>query len=126
MEIAVHTWGVPVLANPEEAVTLLKAEGVTAVEDGYHFFVTYPESMVAENARLLRSAGIRVWSVHAPFGGANSLSHLDELTRRRAVEYHKFVLERISLASLLASFLISLSSSSISSSACLRAFSLIS
>jgi sugar phosphate isomerase/epimerase len=98
LEIAVHTWGVPVLANPEEAILLLRAEGVTAIEDGYHFFVTYPESAVEENARLLREAGIRVWSVHAPFGGSHSLSDLDELTRRRAVEYHKFVLERIALA----------------------------
>ena len=98
MEVAVHTWGVPVLTQPEETIPQLKAEGVTAMEDGYHFFVTYPESVVERNAQLLHQAGIRIWSVHAPFGDSHSLSHLDESTRRRAVEYHKFVLERIALA----------------------------
>jgi hypothetical protein len=77
LEIAASTWGVPVLANPEEWIPQLRAEGVTAIEDGYPFFVTYPESMVEENARRLREAGIRIWSVHAPFGGPHSLSHLD-------------------------------------------------
>jgi sugar phosphate isomerase/epimerase len=98
VEIAVHTWGVPVLAEPEESIPQLRAEGVTAIEDGYHFFVTYPESVVERNARLFRQAGIRIWSVHAPFGHDYTVSHLDESTRRRAVEYQKFVLERIALA----------------------------
>lgn len=98
MEIAVHTWDAPVLPRPEETIPQLKAEGVTAIEAGYRFFVTYPESTVERNARLFRQAGIRIWSVHAPFGGAHNLSHLDEPTRRRAVEYHKYVLERIALA----------------------------
>ncbi|MEA3344904.1 MAG: sugar phosphate isomerase/epimerase family protein [Chloroflexota bacterium] len=98
MEIAVHPWGVPVLSKPEEMVPQLKAEGVTAIEDGYHFFITYPESTVERNAQLLRQAGIRIWSVHAPFGEDYNLSHPDEATRRRAVEYHKYVLERVALA----------------------------
>ena len=98
VEIAVHTWGTPVLPEPEKRIPQLKAEGVTAIEAGYHFFITYPESVVQRNAQLLRQAGIQLWSVHAPFGGPHSLSHLDESTRRRAVEYHKYVLERIALA----------------------------
>jgi sugar phosphate isomerase/epimerase len=98
LEIAAHTWGVPVLANPEESIPQLRAEGVTAIEDGYPFFVTYPESVVEENARRYREAGIRIWSVHAPFGGTYSLSHPDDDVRRRAVEYHKFVLTRVALA----------------------------
>jgi len=98
MEIAVHTWGAPVLPKPEETIPQLKAEGVTAIEAGYHFFVTYPESVVERNAQLFRQAGIQIWSVHLPFGDAHNLSHLDETARRRAVEYHKYVLERIALA----------------------------
>ncbi len=98
MEVAVHTWDVPVLPKPEETIPQLKAEGVTAIEAGYHFFVTYPESVVERNAQLFRQAGIQIWSVHAPFGDAHNLSHLDEPTRRRGVEYHKYVLERIALA----------------------------
>jgi len=98
VEVVVHTWDVPVLPKPEETIPPLKAEGVTAIEDGYHFFVTYPESVVERNAQLFRQAGIQIWSVHAPFGDAHNLSHHDEPTRRRAVEYHKYVLERIALA----------------------------
>jgi len=98
MEVAVHTWGMPVLTEPEEIIPQLKAEGVTAIEDGYHFFITYPEAVVERNVQKLHQAGIRLWSVHAPFGDAYNLSHLDEMTRLRAVEYHKYVLERIALA----------------------------
>jgi sugar phosphate isomerase/epimerase len=98
LEIAVSTWGIPVLAEPEQVIPEFKAEGVTAIEDGYHFFVTYPESVVERNARLFREAGIRIWSVHAPYGRNHTLCDLDEATRRRAVEYHKFVCERVALA----------------------------
>jgi len=97
MEIAVHTWGAPVLPKPEETIPQLRAEGVTAIEAAPRFFVTYPESRVERNSRLFTQAGIRIWSVHAPFGDSHNLSHL-EPTRRRAVEYHKYVLKRIALA----------------------------
>jgi len=98
MELAVHTWDARVLPKPQETIPQLQAEGVRAIEAGYHFFVTYPESVVDKNARLFEQAGIRIWSVHAPFGDSYDLSHLDEPTRRRAVEYHKYVLERTALA----------------------------
>ena len=98
MKIAVHTWDVPVLPRPEETIPQLQAQGVTAIETGYQFFVTYPEPVVEKNAQLFHQAGIQIWSVHAPFGNSYSLSHLDEATRRRAVEYHKYVLERTALA----------------------------
>ena len=95
VEIAVQAWHV--LDRPDEAIPQLQAEGVTAIEEDYHFFVTYPESVVERNLQWFRQAGIQVWSVHAPFGDAHNLSHLDEPTRRRAVEYHKYVLERLAL-----------------------------
>ena len=36
--------------------------------------------------------------MHAPFGDACNLAHPDVLSRHHAVEYHKFVLERVALA----------------------------
>ena len=106
MELAIYTFDIPmvpfrdipVLPRPEEAIPELKAAGVTAIEAGYHFFITNPERVVEKNSQLFRQAGIRIWSVHAPFGDAYNLAHPDALSRRHAVEYHKFVLERVALA----------------------------
>ncbi len=106
MELAIYTFDIPmvpyrdipVLPRPQEAIPELKAAGVTAIEAGYHFFITYPERVVEKNSQLLRQAGIRIWSVHAPFGADCNLADPDELRRHHAVEYHKFLLERVALA----------------------------
>ncbi|MCY3902968.1 MAG: sugar phosphate isomerase/epimerase [Caldilineaceae bacterium] len=88
-----------VLTRPEELIPRLKAAGITAIEAGYQFFVSHSEEEVEKNTQLFRQAGIQIWSVHAPFGRAlGNLSDLDESNRRSAVEYNKYVLERIALA----------------------------
>ena len=54
MELAIYTFDIPmvpyrdipVLPRPQEAIPELKAAGVTAIEAGYHFFITYPERVV--------------------------------------------------------------------------------
>ncbi len=43
------------------------------------------DARVAEAARAIEAAGLRVWSIHAPFGGEVDLSDPDELSRRAAV-----------------------------------------
>ena len=96
-EIAVHTWLEPVLGGPGEKISRIKAAGVTAIEAGYPVFVSQPEKVVASNCRFLQDAGIRLWAVHAPFGEAFDLSDPHDAARRRAVEYHKFVLSRVAL-----------------------------
>lgn len=97
VELAVHTWLDPVLDEPEVKTPNLRAEGVTAIEAGYPVFVSHPERFVASACERLRQAGVRLWAVHAPLGGEYSLSHPDGKVRRRAVEYHRFVLERAAL-----------------------------
>ena len=92
MEIGVVSY---FLSDPDERVPLLQAQGVTTLEMNYRMLVTYPQSVVERGIRRLHQAGIRVWSVHAPYGGDYQLSHPDEFTRCRAVEYDKYVLERI-------------------------------
>jgi sugar phosphate isomerase/epimerase len=82
------------LAEPEERIPLLQAQGVTALEIDYRPLMTYAQPVVDRGIRQLHQAGIRVWSVHAPYGGDYQLSHSDEFARRRAVEYDKYVLER--------------------------------
>ncbi len=106
MELAIYTVDVPmvpdmeipVLPRPEEAIPELQAAGVTAIEAGSDFFVTYPERTVEKNSQLLCRAGIRLWSVYAAFGKNRNLADPDALRRHEAVEYHKFVLERVALA----------------------------
>ncbi|RPJ35157.1 MAG: sugar phosphate isomerase/epimerase, partial [Planctomycetaceae bacterium] len=97
VEIGVHTWLEPVFPEPEVKIPELVAQGVTAIEDGYPFFVTYPVRTVEQNCRLLSEAKIKLWSVHAPFGDEFSLCHSDKAVRCSAVEYHKFVLARAAL-----------------------------
>lgn len=97
MEIAIHTWDVPVLPSPEEDIPLLLAEGVTSFEAGPHFFQNQPERVIEHNCRLFREAGIRPWSAHAPFGGQNDLSASADDDRRFAVETHKWFLERLAI-----------------------------
>ena len=101
MEVAWSTNDFPnqVLSRPDELIPRLKAAGITAIEAAHQFFVTHSEAVVEKHAQLFRQAGIQIWSVHAPFGRATGdMSVLDESSRRRAVEYHKYVLERIALA----------------------------
>ena len=76
MELAIYTQDVPmvpyrdipVLPRPEEAIPELQEAGVTAIEAGHSFFIANPERVVEENSRMFHQAGIRIWSVYAPFG----------------------------------------------------------
>ncbi len=101
MEVAWSTFDFPnqVLSRPDELIPRLKEAGITAIEADYNFFVSHSEEEVEKNTQLFRQAGIQIWSVHAPFGRAlGDISDLDQSSRRSAVEYHKYILERISLA----------------------------
>ncbi|GBC98614.1 endonuclease 4 [bacterium HR17] len=71
--------------------------GVVAVECDYAPLVENPVRVLEMWRQAFRDARVRFWSVHAPFGGPHNLAHSDQRARRRAVEYFKFVLERIAL-----------------------------
>ncbi len=68
--------------------------GIAAVESDYPPLVENPVRVLDGWAQAFRDAGIHFWSVHAPFGGQNNLSHPERRVRHRAVEFHKFILER--------------------------------
>jgi sugar phosphate isomerase/epimerase len=68
--------------------------GIAAIECDYGPLVENPTRLLERWRQAFRDAGVRFWSVHAPFGGPHNLAHSDVHARRRAVEYHKFILER--------------------------------
>lgn len=93
MEIGIAVGRIEV-ATLEEDLKAWKQAGVVAVECDYPPLVENPIRTLENWAQMFRDAGIKFWSVHAPFGGQYNLAHPEERTRRRAVEFHKFVLER--------------------------------
>ncbi len=81
-------------ATLEEDLKAWRRAGIRAIECDYPPLVEQPLRVLDEWAQMFQSAGILFWSVHAPFGGSHNLAHPEERIRQRAVEYHKFVLER--------------------------------
>lgn len=78
----------------EDDLKAWKEAGIVAIECDYHPLVENPIRVLESWAQMFSDAGIKFWSVHAPFGGQYNLAHPEEKTRKRAVEFHKFVLER--------------------------------
>jgi sugar phosphate isomerase/epimerase len=78
----------------EDDLKAWKSAGIVAIECDYPPLVENPVRVLERWAQMFNDAGIRFWSVHAPFGGQNNLAHPEEKVRRRAVEFHKFILER--------------------------------
>ena len=76
----------------------LVLQRVKAVEMGYSYFADNSEPKIAALGETYRRHGMRLWSVHAPFGGENNLSDLDESKRMRAVETQSRLLPRVAMA----------------------------
>lgn len=95
MEFAACLW---VPDTSEEAVETLRAEGVTAIEPGPSFLLQEDEAKLEREARRFRDCGIRIYQAHAPFGGDDDLSLVDEAKRKGAVAGHAVTLERAALA----------------------------
>jgi len=81
----------------EEGVRSLVEQGGVALEPGPPFLLQEDEKALEVGARRLRSAGIRIYSCHAPFGGDSDLSLLDEEKRLAAVAEHEKALARAAL-----------------------------
>ncbi len=78
----------------EDDLKAWKQAGIVALECDYPPLVENPIRVLENWSQMFRDAEIRFWSIHAPFGGQYNLAHPEEKTRRRAVEFHKFILER--------------------------------
>jgi sugar phosphate isomerase/epimerase len=95
IQFAICQWG---LELADKAVQELRDNGVTAIETGPPFVLECDEATVRETGKRYRAAGIALYSCHAPFGGENDLSLLEEEARVRAVEMHVRTLQRAALA----------------------------
>ncbi len=82
-ELAITVWTPD---TSEEAIASLAGESVTAVEPGPSFLVGQSPDEAAAAGERYRSAGIRIYSCHAPFEGPAELAQTDPAGRAGAVE----------------------------------------
>jgi sugar phosphate isomerase/epimerase len=92
MKFAICLWN---FEPTEETIDALRVSGVTALEPGAVFLTHYDQATIEAVGGWCRAAGIDVYVCHAPFGGANDLSLLDEDARRQAVANAKESLARV-------------------------------
>lgn len=100
MEIVCSAW-YPKADELIEAIPLLADQGVTAIEIGLEFPQYFDHCNGFELQKLmskLSSSGIRVHSIHAPFGPPYDLSSPDDQIHERGVEA---LIESIEIANML-------------------------
>ena len=95
MEFAVCFGG---LDNPQATTNILLENGVRIIETGPDFFLNSDDDKIEGVAKEFLSKGIAIRSVHAPFGGDNSLSVIDDSKRKKSVRMHKELLYKVSRA----------------------------
>jgi sugar phosphate isomerase/epimerase len=94
MEFAACLWD---LAPEEKTISELAASEVTAIEPGATFLTERDTGLIEQVGRWCRSAGIRIYVCHAPFGGSSDLSHLDPSARLSAISIAQDSLRRAAL-----------------------------
>lgn len=88
MEIVCPAW-YPGLENLIEAIPVLADQGVTAIEIGVNAPQYFDHRNAADLQKLLSvlsSSGVRVHSIHAPFGADYDVSSLDDVVHERGVD----------------------------------------
>lgn len=86
------------LDTPEATATQLAAQGVRAIETSPEFFLNADDRRIREVARVFRDNGIRLRSVHAPFGNEHNLSSPNSAIRASAVDEHARLLRQCAAA----------------------------
>lgn len=79
----------------ERICASLKQAKIRYIELGPEILPSLPPAKITRLSRFLKSQGITVYSVHAPFGEEADLSAPDKDKRRRAVVSHKKIIKRI-------------------------------
>lgn len=100
MEIVCPAW-YPGIDKLVDAIPALADQGVTAIEIGIDFpeyFDHHNEIELSTLLDCLRSSGVRVHSIHSPFGPKWDISSSDDAVHERGVEA---LIESIELASML-------------------------
>jgi len=95
MEYAICYGG---LDNPQATTNTLLENGIFIIETGAEFFLNSDEEKIRKTAQAFVAKGIRIRSVHAPFGGDFSLSNLDSEKRETAIQIHENLLYKTAIA----------------------------
>lgn len=93
MNFAICDW-VPNLT--ERTLDTWQADGVTHMEPGPGFLLNGSEASIKADSKRLKAREIEIYSTHAPFGGKNDLSQLDDDQRKIALEQHVISLNQTS------------------------------
>ncbi|WP_346237704.1 sugar phosphate isomerase/epimerase family protein [Niabella insulamsoli] len=100
-------FSIPVQKITPEILTKAKANGIDYIETSINAFIDADRNFKISDAEIISAvkaakaaadeAGIRVWSIHMPFGPKIDLSLTDDAERRRVLELHKKVIAFCSL-----------------------------
>jgi len=86
------------LDKPEETATRLAQLGVCAIETSSEFYLNAEEKHIREVAAMFLDRGVRLRSVHAPFGNEHNLSSPNPGVRLATVEEHARLLRKCAVA----------------------------
>lgn len=75
--------------NIDKSIDFLQNNEIHMFESGYPLFKELDEQSSADVCRKFRKNGIKIYSLHAPFGGDYNLSAIKEEDRIKAVRSHK-------------------------------------
>lgn len=89
MELAICYWG---LEEPQKTAERLLKNEVYLAEYGPEFFLKNEDDKIADTAKAFKEKGIRIRSIHAPFGGGCNLSNPDEVEREQAIQKTRQIL----------------------------------
>lgn len=80
--------------EPERQIADLADQGVTALEGSHQPLLENEPATLRRWRRLLEKAGMRYWSIHAPFGPDYNLAAPEPEKRQKALESIALTLER--------------------------------
>jgi len=94
MQLAIAVTGLTA-QQLEDYLPSLAESGATALEVGWNLFDELNDRQLEALARRLHGLGLRVRSVHGPFGDAADLSSLEKHERLKSVAAHEMLLKRM-------------------------------
>lgn len=80
--------------NIDKSIDLLQKNKIDLLESGYPLFSELDEKTSAEVCNKFRKSGIKIWTMHAPFGRGASLSAIKAEDRATALKSHKEALRK--------------------------------
>jgi len=84
--------------NIDQWIERFNENDIDTVEIGYPFFQELDVETVARECEKLKKNGIRLWSVHAPFGHDANLSAIEKDVRAGALERHREAIQKAKAA----------------------------